>query len=44
MNKQKLRDFLERNEISKIEFILWCAVLTMAVLWLLGVLCRTIGM
>jgi len=41
MKKQKLSDFLHRNDVGRIEFILYILMSALAVIWLFAALWRT---
>jgi len=40
MKKEKLSDWLHRNDIGRIEFCLYCIMSTLAVIWLFAWLWR----
>jgi hypothetical protein len=39
MKKQKLSDFLHRNDIGRIEFVVYLIMSALAVIWLFAWLC-----
>lgn len=36
MKKQKLIDWLERNDISKTEFVIYCVMAVLAAIWVIN--------